>query len=93
MVPMRLKLPEVEPPKFDGNVIKWNIFWDHFYSKIHTNDGLRKTDKFQYLVSLLQGRARMAIEYLQRNDEMYEKAIDILMERFGSEKLLHQAVY
>lgn len=90
MVLMRLKLPKVQPPKVEENLVKWNTFRDYFYSTIHTNNSLRKIDKFQYLVSILEGRARMAIEYLLRNDEMYQKAIDILAESFGDRGHLQQ---
>lgn len=82
-----LKLSEVELLKFGGNLMKWKVFRDYLNLIIHMNGNIKKIDKFQYLVSLVEERARMAVEFLPRNDEMYERAISILMKRFGSKKL------
>lgn len=67
--------------------MKWKVFRDYLNLIIHMNGNIKKIDKFQYLVSLVEERARMAVEFLPRNDEMYERAISILMKRFGSKKL------
>ena len=44
-----VRLPNIEVPSFDGNVLGWNLFWDQFevsvHSKIHINDA----EKFAYL--------------------------------------------
>ena len=47
------KLPKLNLPKFEGDVTKWNTFWDSYESTIHKNDGITKVDKFNYLSSLL----------------------------------------
>ena len=67
--------------------MKWKVFRDYLNLIIHMNGNIKKIDKFQYLVSLVEERARRAVEFLPRNDEMYERAISILMKRFGSKKL------
>ena len=91
--PTRPKLPDIQLPKFDGNPMKWLNFWDYFHTVIHENPGIPVIDKFHYLISLSEGKAKMAVEYLPRHEDMYLKALDILERRFGGRKLRHQALY
>ena len=49
----RVKLPKLEPKKFNGDLNKWETFLSSFESSIHTNPTLTAVDKFQYLISLL----------------------------------------
>src|SRR6185369_16275674 len=42
------KLPKVELKKFNGELKEWLTFWSQF-EKIHLDDDLHTTDKFQYL--------------------------------------------
>ena len=46
--PTRPKLPEIKLPKFDGNLMKWLNFWDHFHTVIRDNPSIPVIDKFQY---------------------------------------------
>jgi len=43
------KLPKIELKKFDGDLKDWLHFWSQF-EKIHSDDKLHDSDKFQYLV-------------------------------------------
>ena len=45
------KLPKISLPKFDGNIIKWQSFWDSFESAVHNNETLSNVQKFNYLKS------------------------------------------
>ena len=78
-----LKLPKLVLPKFWGDATKFRTFWDSFESAVHKNPGLSKTDKFNYLNSLLEGVALRAIQGLTVTDANYDAAINILNQRFG----------
>ena len=34
---------------FDGNILKWQEFWDTFEAMIHKNTALQSVDKFNHL--------------------------------------------
>ena len=51
------KLPKLVIHKFNGEITKFQTFWDSFSSAIHTNTELSPIDKFNYLKSLLEGPA------------------------------------
>ena len=82
----KVKLPKLELKKFDGDSSKWTAFWDSFESSIHLNSGLNPIDKFNYLMSLIEGAAEDAISGLSLNARNYEEAIEILKRRFGNKQ-------
>ena len=79
----RSKLPKLSLPKFRGDVMKWNAFWDSFQSAIHDNKNLSKVEKFNYLKSVLEGSAARAIAGLTLTASNYDSAVEILKDRFG----------
>ena len=90
---INIKLPKLELPKFDGNLLKWQEFWDSFASSIHENKSLNPVDKLNYLKCNLEGRAKQAIEGLQVSNDNYEVAISVLHERYGNKEHVIQAHY
>ncbi|XP_015754640.1 PREDICTED: uncharacterized protein LOC107334226 [Acropora digitifera] len=58
---------------------------------VHTNTDLTKIDKFNYLVSLLEGTASRAIAGLPIPEENYDAAVDIINKRFGKPQQLISA--
>ena len=44
-----LKLPKLELPKFYGDVMKFQNFWNQFEATVHTNEILPDVQKFTYL--------------------------------------------
>jgi hypothetical protein len=62
-----------------------------FESAVHNNASLTNIDKFNYLMSLLEGQALRAINGLAVTEENYQAAIDILRERFGNTQQLISA--
>ena len=79
----RSKLPKLVLPKFKGDITSYRTFWDSFESAVHQNPQLSKIDKFNYLNSLLEGRAIRAVQGLTVSEDNYQAAIDILQQRFG----------
>lgn len=51
------KLPALALVSFDGTPCKWPIFYENFKSIIHDNLQLSNTEKVQYLIGQLSGRA------------------------------------
>ena len=82
----KAKLPKLALPKFRGEVIQWQNFWDSFKSAIHVNQQLSLDDKFSHLHSLLEGQAARAIQGLTRTEANHNSAIEILQIPFGKPK-------
>ena len=55
--PRLVKLPELHLHSFDGSPENWSIFYETFKSVIHLNTSLSDSEKIQYLVGQLSGKA------------------------------------
>lgn len=84
----KVKLPKLEPKKFNGDLTKWETFWNSFKSSIHSNPALTTIHKFQYLISLLKGSAFADVAGLKLTELNYNEAIDTLTKRFGNKQLI-----
>lgn len=83
-----IKLPRIEISKFNGDVTKWQSFWDKFNALIDKSN-LPKISKFSYLESFLEGEAKTAISGLSLTDSNYDDACQLLIDRFGrKEKII-----
>ncbi|XP_071176443.1 uncharacterized protein [Mytilus edulis] len=85
------KLPKLNLPTFDGNVLEWQSFWDSFDSAIHNNNTLTDVQKFNYLKSLLEGEASYTIAGFALTHTNYNKAIELIHERFGQKHKIIQS--
>lgn len=83
-----VKLPKLTIKKFDGDVGCWQDFWSQYEVAIHQNGSLNKPDKFNYLKSYLEGEAASAITSMALSNENYDKAIELLQQRFGRKDLI-----
>ena len=82
------KLPKIELPPFEGDILHWQTFWDKFESNVHVKTTLSDVDKFSYLSSLLKGPAGDCISGLKLTSENYKEAVELLKARFGNTQLL-----
>ncbi|XP_076035358.1 uncharacterized protein LOC143021636 [Oratosquilla oratoria] len=80
-----VRLPSLELPKYAGEAIEWQPFWDRFEALVDQSD-LPVISKFSYLQSLLRGEALSVIQGLVLTAANYKIACDLLKERFGSTK-------
>ena len=78
---MTVKLPKLDFKKFDGNILKWKVFWDAFEATIHNNKNLQAIDKFNYLRGQLQGPAGELLFGLELTKDKYEIDVDMLQEQ------------
>ena len=62
---LKVKLPKLDPKKFDRIILKWTEFWDAFEATIHSNKGLHAVKKFYYLKSQLYGNASQVVSGLE----------------------------
>jgi len=83
-----LKLPRIELPKFHGDVLKFQNFWDQFEAAVHDNDDLPNVQKFTYLRSVLTGNAMQSIEGFEVTGANYQPAVECLKHRYGRKRVV-----
>ena len=84
-----VKLPKIELKRFNGDLGEWISWWSQF-EKIHEDECLHPSDKFQYLIqaTLPGSPARELVDNFPPSEKNYAKAVDALREHFGDEDLL-----
>ena len=87
-----IKPPHIEITSFDGDVLKWQEFWDQFEAAIH-KARFSSIDKMNYLKSRLTGEALNAISGYQLSKSNYDVVVDVLKRRFGNPQLIIDAHY
>ncbi|KAG1649834.1 hypothetical protein GQR58_028606 [Nymphon striatum] len=85
--PIAASLSKVELPKFEGNCLKWQNFWENYDAVDHSSN-LEDIVKFSYLQSLLTGDAKRFVDGLSINTTNYEVAIKLLKDRFGRKEVI-----
>ena len=86
-----IKLPKIDVPSFDGNILHWQTFWDQFCISIHHRTNLSEAEKLVYLQQALKdGSAKHSIEGLSQLGDCYAEAISCLKSRFDQPRLIHQ---
>ena len=85
---VRIKLPKLELPKFNGDIKQWQGFWDQFDSSINKNASLTDIEKFNYLKTFLSDSAYSVISGLSLSSENYKEAVKVLNERYSAGQLV-----
>ena len=58
-----IRLPKIEVPKFEGNIMIWKRFWEQCSVSIDSKPGLTDPEKLAYLCKALKdGKAKEVIE-------------------------------
>ena len=84
----KVRLPKLEIRSFEGYPLELRGFWDLFKSSIGDCDDISDIDKFSYLRGLLKGPALDLISGLTLSASNYDKALDLLSDRFGNRQTL-----
>ena len=84
---VNVRLPKLDLPKFNGDVLKFMSFWQQFVSCVDSQE-IPEVSKFTYLLSFLRGDARNTLNGLPVTSENYEEAKKILQKRFGRQELI-----
>ena len=87
-----IKPPQLEIPMFNGDVLKWQEFWDAFEATIDKGK-YSSVDKMNYLKSKLTNEALDAISRYQLSNSNYKVVVDVLKQRFGNPQLIINAHY
>ena len=82
-----LRLPKINLPKFDGNVLEWTKFWESFEACVDSSD-IPDVSKMTYLLSLLKGEAEQCVAGLALSAANYSVACDLLKDRFGRKEVI-----
>ena len=82
------KLPKLTLDKFNGELLSWQSFWDQYSVAIHTNGSLSDIQKFNYLRSYLTETTGECINGLSLTSANYQKAVEILKERYENKQIL-----
>ncbi|XP_062538135.1 uncharacterized protein LOC134206435 [Armigeres subalbatus] len=85
---VRVKLPEIKLPIFDGTIREWPSFRDSFQSLIASNTHLSDVDKFSYLLSSLSKEAKRVVEVIEVTSDNYAVAWELLEKRFENKYLI-----
>ena len=83
----KVKLPELNIPIFDGNVVEWPAFWSNF-SVIHNHPELTSDVKMMHLTNYIKGDAARTIEGLHVSVGNYDSAVRMLKDRFNRSDLI-----
>ena len=90
---LRVNLPRLQLPIFDGNIQQWQEFWDIFNSTIHEQQTLSAVSKFNYLKSVLKGSALSTIVGIPLTNDNYALAVRLLQEKFGQKEAIVGVLY
>ena len=87
-----VRLPKLDVPPFDGDLVHWASFWEQFTISMHGRKDLTDSEKLAYLQNAVKdGSAKHVVEGLSRTGEHYKEAVDTLRKRYDRPRLIHQA--
>ena len=74
-----VKLPKLDVPTFDGNILNWHSFWEQFRVSVHDRSTLSASEELVYLQhSLKDGSTNGIIEGLSRSSDYHSEAVECL---------------
>ena len=79
-------LPQLNIPKFDGDIQEWKSFQSMFVSAVKDNVSYSGSRKLQFLKSILGPKALKHINYLDICDQHFDEAWKILEDRYDNKK-------
>ena len=89
---VKMKLPKLHLPTFDGNILYWQEFWDVYKTAVHEQD-IPNVTKFSYLKGALHKTAATSIYGISVTNDNYPVAIKILCDKFGKKESIIEALY
>ena len=79
---VKVKLPKLEIPKFNGTHLEWTRFWNQFSVEIGSSR-LTSVTKLSYLNEFLEPKVRSIIDGLPFTSEGYNRAKSIVEGKYG----------
>ena len=84
------RLPKLEVPSFDGDILQWKSFWDQFVVSVHDRSNLSNSEKLVISSSLSREVQRDRPEGLSKSGDNYKEAVKCLQERYNRPRFIHQ---
>lgn len=76
------KLPDINVPKFHGDIDGY-LEWQSLYeAMVHSNDSLKPQQKMFYLKDAMTGRASMVLKDYPVDGDLYQSAYDHVKNRY-----------
>lgn len=57
------ELPKIKIPEFDGNIMKWKVFYELYDQVIHQNTTIGNAAKMHFLKTYVKGEAARLINH------------------------------
>ena len=76
--PASSRLPKLDLPKYSGDPLGWQTFWDSFQVAVYCNTRLTGVEKCNYLRSLLEGETSRTVSGFTLTTANYEQSISLL---------------
>ena len=87
-----VKIPKIEVPTFNGDIMQWRQFWEQFRISVHDRSNLTDAERMVYLHHALKdGPAKAIVEGRAQSGDQYSEAIECLTYRFDRPRLIHQS--
>jgi len=80
------RIPEIDLPKFDGDILEWQAFWDDFTQSVDEREDIPTVTKFKLLRKCLTGSAAATCKHYKLTIENYQEVKSILEERYGDQE-------
>ncbi|XP_061515265.1 uncharacterized protein LOC133393624 isoform X2 [Anopheles gambiae] len=90
---VKMRLPKLELPTFDGNITQWVTYKDRFVSLVHDVAELPDVAKLQYLLASLKGEAALQFEHVPLEEKSYASTWDTLLQRYDDNKQLRREYF
>ena len=86
-----VKLPTLDVPTFDGDMLNWNQFWEQFCVSVDSRMNLSDAEKLVYLQQAVKkGSARSTIDGLSQTGDNYKEALTCLKSRYDRPRLIYR---
>ncbi|XP_014289950.1 uncharacterized protein [Halyomorpha halys] len=82
------QLPNIQIPKFDGELSSWTRFRDTFVALVHDNTQLAPVNKMHYLKNALSGEPASLLAGSPFDSSSYQPAWDALMREYNNPRVL-----
>ena len=88
---VQVKLPKIELPTFDGDILCWQSYYQSVKVSIVDNSTLADVQKLEYIMRSLRGVAAESVKGFSVVAENYEPVLSTLQERFEHSRLILDA--
>ena len=86
-----MKLPKLCLPTFNGDPLKWGVFWKQYHTTVHDNDQLDNHQKLTYLREVIKdSKVSHLLNHPTTTAHQYDKLVTLIKERYDQKRLVHK---